>query len=129
MGDFMRGLLQELSSRIFNRPLPLRREKCEITSCSRNGRYHFEFHIGQSTTKEEAITRHTSKLSISSSSSASDFKMGKRSFCSAFPWHFFCDRSLRLVQLGECSMKFRGSSSHFSRVLSSFVRSGSESVD
>ncbi|XP_050700680.1 head-specific guanylate cyclase-like [Eriocheir sinensis] len=37
----------------------------------------------------------------SASSSAKDFKISVSSFCKAFPWHFVCNKAMRITQLGS----------------------------
>lgn len=36
------------------------------------------------------------------SSAAADLKMNPATFCKAFPWHFFMNEKLELIQVGKC---------------------------
>ncbi|XP_038219009.1 head-specific guanylate cyclase [Zerene cesonia] len=115
------GSLRAIARRLYDTQAEIR--LMSYTNDPRRFRYEINAVPLHQKSKEENCEAQSEAVSIATSTTASDLKIGVASFCKAFPWHFVTDRRLELVQLGAGFMRLFGShlSSHGS-ALSTYFR-------
>ncbi|XP_045104238.1 head-specific guanylate cyclase-like [Portunus trituberculatus] len=128
---FVGGVIEGVSQQIFSKDVRVSCDKCDTPNGDRtNHRFYFKYSTeevcsessggvggdsgGEGRTSaqngqvegtsagggEGEVPSHP-KVINAASSNPKDSKISVSSFCKAFPWHFVCDRNMRITQLGS----------------------------
>lgn len=132
---FVGGVIEGVSQQIFSKEVRVSCDKCDTPNGNRsNHRYYFKYSTeeicgsgesrensvseGRTSTQNGQVESGGEGLEVPSplsfakaaSSSAKDSKISVSSFCKAFPWHFVCNKAMRITQLGSGLLQVRQSS-------------------
>nr|XP_045588083.1 head-specific guanylate cyclase-like [Procambarus clarkii] len=106
---FVGGVIEGVSLQVFSRSVSVACDKCDTPNGNRSAhRFYFKYTV-EDNCVEAARERVSNDASLSGqepstptrvSSSLKDSKIGVSSFCKAFPWHFVCNKSMKITQIG-----------------------------
>ncbi|ROT81066.1 Head-specific guanylate cyclase [Penaeus vannamei] len=104
---FVGGVIEGVSSQIFSRRARVACEKCDTPNGNRTShrfyfktKGHYPRRAGAATASVNG-RQNGHRTEIYESASAKDSKIGVSSFCKAFPWHFVCNKAMRITQMGS----------------------------
>ncbi|KAK8720400.1 hypothetical protein OTU49_013346, partial [Cherax quadricarinatus] len=115
---FVGGVIQGVSLLIFNKNISVTCEKCETPNGNRSShRFYFKYTVvdervdstgEQRVTNDASVNAQSTGTHTYASSSIKDSKIGVSSFCKAFPWHFVCNKAMRITQIGSALLQVFG---------------------
>ncbi|KAK7023618.1 hypothetical protein SK128_022257 [Halocaridina rubra] len=108
---FVGGVIEGVSRQIFNASIRVVCDKCDTPNGNRSShRFYYKYTIKDGP-RDECHTSVPAAYNSQNgrrysredyeSSNIKDSKIGVNSFCKAFPWHFVCNKAMRLTQLGS----------------------------
>lgn len=107
---FVGGVIEGVSREIFSKSVRVTCEKCDTPNGDRsNHRFYFKYLVEDECidTSLDTITKTTTQNGHENashayvSSNVRDSKISVSSFCKAFPWHFVCNKAMRITQMGS----------------------------
>ena len=134
---FVGGVIEGVSQQIFSKDVRVSCDKCDTPNGDRiNHRFYFKYSTeevslesnggdggdsggegrtsaqngqveGSSGSGGEREVPSPLNVTIAASSKTKDSKIGVSSFCKAFPWHFVCNKAMRITQLGSGLLQVR----------------------
>ncbi|XP_066954652.1 head-specific guanylate cyclase [Macrobrachium rosenbergii] len=116
---FVGGIIEGVSLQIFSKQVCVTCEKCDTPNGNRsNHRFYYKYTIKDDNVEQlnASVASENSEnepeldaVGVQKSSNIKDSKVGVSTFCKAFPWHFVCNKAMRLTQIGSGHLQVFGS--------------------
>jgi len=107
LGYFLKGVLESIIYILFNVSISISFTSNEYYKQNSDVIYHFEIDKLSKSDQDMTICEQPSLAGIVNlSKDPKDLLIPMSTFCKTFPFHFLCDRRLKLIQLGEGKFSF-----------------------